>query len=192
MTKQLLTKASPMLVWSILALILIIILMNEFSNFRTGVPTIASFPASRRKMVEILQADCATHTGSDPYTVIDLGSGHGQLAVKIARALPNAKVLGIEISFLPWLMSFVRQKFFGPHNVTFRRTDFFSYDCSKTDAVVLYTNSTIIDRVSQKLRAELKPNALVASNEIKLTGDWEPVEAVDTGFFKMKVFVYRQ
>jgi hypothetical protein len=176
----------------ILVIILVVVAVNEIYNWRTGVPTVASFPASRRVMAEALIKYLTPNTDGKPRSIIDLGSGNGQLADKIAREVPDVDVLGIEISTLPWLISSTKQKIFGPKNLRFRKLDFWLYDCSSIHAVVLYCNGAIIEKVSQKLLTEMKAGGLIITNEIPLTAPWQPVEVVDTGFFKMKVYIYRK
>ena len=181
-----------MIVWYVLLFIFCLIAITEYFTFRTGVPTIASFPPSRRKMIEVLTKYSVGRDASNPYSIIDLGSGNGQLANKIARGLSHAKVTGIEISFVPWMISTLRQTIFGPKNLRFLRVDFWPYDCSKTDAVVVYLTGKIMERVSQKLRAELKSGAIIITNEIPLQGDWSPIDIIDTGLLNMKIYVYQQ
>lgn len=181
-----------MIIWYILLFILVLVGLTEFSTFRTGVPTLASFPPSRKKMIERLTKIYEGAANKEDFNIIDLGSGNGQLASKIARALPKAKVTGIEISIVPWLISRLRQLVMGPRNVQFLRVNFWPYDCSKTDAVVCYLNGAVIGKVSEKLRKELKHGAYVLTNEIPLQADWKPIDIIETGFLKMKVYVYRQ
>lgn len=181
-----------MIVWYVLFLIICLILSTEYYFFKTGVPTIASFPPARRKIIECLSKHYPAHSTTIPYTIIDLGSGNGQLANKIARFFPQARVIGIEISYVPWLISRLRQKLFGPENLEYQRADFWLCDCSNMDVVVIFLTENIIERVSQKLRKELKLGALVVANDTALRGDWTPIEVVDTGFLKMKIFVYLQ
>jgi trans-aconitate methyltransferase len=181
-----------MIVWGILFLILVLVAATEFSTWRTGVPTLASFRPSRRKIIDELQTASAAHKGSTPFTIVDLGSGNGQLATQIARALPKATVTGVEISMVPWLISWTRRIVFGPANLRFRRESFWPFDCTETDAVVAYLNGAVIKRVSEKLHAELKPGALVITNEIPLQDGWKPIDTIPTGFLTMKIYVYRQ
>jgi SAM-dependent methyltransferase len=181
-----------MIIWYILAFILLLVAITELSTWRTGVPTVASFRPSRRKIIEALTKYSAAHTSPTPYTIIDLGSGNGQLASKVAKNLPQTEVTGIEISPVPWLLSYLRRAIFGPRNLKFLRVDFWPYDCSKTDAIIAYLTGPVITRVSEKLRKELKPGAIIITNEIPLQGDWKPLEIIETGFLKMKIYVYRQ
>ena len=182
-----------MIIWYILLVIITMVIITELFALFTGVPTVASALASRRDITKRLQKDYAEHgNGAAGYSVIDLGSGNGQMATKIAKALPKSTVTGIEISIVPWMLSTLRQKIFGPKNLQFRRESFWPYDCSKADAIAIYLNGKVMKQVSEKLRAELKPGAIVLTNEIPLQGDWQAEEIIETGFLGMKVYVYKQ
>ncbi len=181
-----------MIINIIFALILIIAICCEYYAFKTGVPTVASFPSARRKIIEILQNDAAARPDARPYIIIDLGSGGGQLSWHIARNLPYAQVVGVELSFIPWFRSVVRQRLFGPANLNYKRSNFWPYDCSKADAVVLFLKGNVMDRVSEKLHEELKSGSLIVSNDYTLRGDWQPIATQPAGFFDSKIYVYRQ
>ena len=114
------------------------------------------------------------------------------MALLIAREIPAAQVTGIEISPIPWLYSEIRRRFSGCANLEYKRIDFWPCDCSGVDAVVVFLVGKMMERVSRKLRAELKPGALVLSNSITLRGGWEPVAVETVGFPDFKVYVYRQ
>ncbi|NTU76637.1 MAG: class I SAM-dependent methyltransferase [Alphaproteobacteria bacterium] len=178
----------------VLLIIFIVIWASyEYYERQTGVPTFPSMPAARRKIIEILQADAAGRAAERPYNILDLGSGSGQISWHIARAMPSAQVVGIEISYVPWLRSVVRQKLFGPSNLAYKRVDFWPYDTSAAAAIVTYLPGKIMERVGKKLRAELKPQTLVVSNVFPLRADWEPLETMTVRVpFKTNLFVYRQ
>ncbi len=124
-----------------------------------------------------------------------LGSGTGKLALEIGRALPEAHVEGLELSWVPFLLSRIRGqlwRLFGAgKNVAFRREDFWKADISGVDAVVLFMNGNIHERMAEKLQKELKPNALVISNETHLP-NWAPIETRRAGLLKLAVVVYRK
>jgi SAM-dependent methyltransferase len=163
-----------------------------FYLFKTGVPTFPTMPPMRNKMIEILSED-ARASASRPYTIVDLGSGSGQLSRAIALALPEAHVIGIELSPIPWLRSVLRQKLLGPANLEYKRVDFWTYDVSHTDALVNYLMESLMERVSEKLRRELKPGALVVASKFKLRGSWRPFASYDIGLpLPMTVRLYRQ
>jgi len=181
-----------MLLNTILILILCFVFCLQYYAFRTGVPTVASSSSSRRKIAEILRKEAAANPSGRSYKIIDLGSGNGQVSRRIAREIPAAQVTGIEISLIPWLYSEARRRLVGYANLEYKRIDFWPYDCSGVDAVVVFLAGKAMDRVSHKLRAELKPGALVLSNSICLRGDWEPDAVESVGFPDFKVYIYRQ
>ncbi|MEJ0063075.1 MAG: class I SAM-dependent methyltransferase [Alphaproteobacteria bacterium] len=181
--------------WDIVFLVIILFTLVCLSYFyyerKTGVPTFPTMPAMRNKVIEVLRKEMAARPGQ-PFTVIDLGSGSGQATWHIAKALPEAQIIGIELSFVPWLRSVIRQKLFGPANLEYKRVDFLTYDISQVDAVFMYLVGKIMERVSAKLRAELKPGALAISNKFPLPG-WEPYDtAVPQTLYKTVMLLYRQ
>ncbi len=179
---------------SLVALIIVIAIAASYEYFetKTGVATFPTMPAVRKKIIELLQQD-AKKSSSSPYVILDLGSGSGQMTSRIARAMPEAQVIGIEIAFIPWLRSVLRQRLFGPKNLTYKRLDFWTHDTSAASAVVTYLPGKIMERVGEKLRKELKPSTLVIANTFNLRADWEPIETITLyAPFKTNLFVYRQ
>lgn len=167
-----------------------------YYDVKTGVPTFPTLPFVRKKMLGVIQDDIAAKRGQltaeRPYTIIDLGSGSGQLSWNIARALPDVKVIGIELSPVPYFRSVLRQKLFGPANLSYARRDFWSYDVSHADTILTYLLGPVMERMSAKLRQELKPGALVISNKFQLIG-WDQFETMKIPVpFTQNLFIYRQ
>lgn len=159
---------------------------------RTGVPTFPSMPVAREKIIALLQADMAVRRTQGRYKIYDLGSGSGQLSWHIARALPEAEVMGIELSFLPWLRATIWQKLTRQKNLRYLRVDFWSMPVGDADAVLTYLMEAIMPRVAAKLRAELRPRTLVISNKFALPG-WQPEQTLPLqSAFSKRLLVYRQ
>ena len=68
-----------------------------FVVFNRGIPNIRTAPAIRKKIIRMLKEDRAKRGGGN-YVIYDIGSGNGLFTREIARAMPDAKVIGIEIS----------------------------------------------------------------------------------------------
>lgn len=164
----------------------------ELTFNRKNVPTLATSFAGRVKITEILKQEAATHTGK-PYRIIDLGSGRGELTSRIARAIPNAQVLGIEMARIPFWQSVFVQRLLGPKNVSYKCLDFWPFDCSEIDAVVFYLSGNAAQRAGDKLYKELKPGSLVISHTFPILGAWTPVEVLNfRSPFKETIYVYRK
>ncbi|ABM62123.1 class I SAM-dependent methyltransferase [Halorhodospira halophila] len=106
-------------------------------------------------------------------TVVEAGSGWGGLARSVGRRCPRARVIGYELSPLPWLFACVLQWLWPVPNVEFRRRDLRRVSCSDAAAVVCYLHLEAIRELEPRWRAELPPGALVVSNTFRIPG-WRP------------------
>jgi SAM-dependent methyltransferase len=178
---------------AILAIAVIALLWNVyFLAFNRGIPNIRTAPAIRRRMIELLKEDCRRR-GKKNYTILDLGSGNGLLTRDIARALPEARVIGLEISSqqLAWAkMMKRRQKI---RNLEYKKGDFFKYDMTKADAIVLFQLGT--HHIGEKLNKDLKKGTLVISNKFPLGDGWkhDVLMKVETWYpFQKKLYIYHK
>ncbi|MDX9689252.1 MAG: hypothetical protein RBT70_02130 [Alphaproteobacteria bacterium] len=155
-------------------------------------PTMATGYAARHKISEILAKDAARNPKT-PYNILDLGSGRGELTRRLALDIPNAVVVGIEKEYFPFHESTWVQRLLGPQNLFYKRSDFWDYDCSGCDAVILYLMPAISERLGEKLAKELKHGALIISHDFPLHGKWEPIEIYKLHApFKDTLYVYRK
>jgi SAM-dependent methyltransferase len=139
-------------------------------------------------MAEIL---ATAAEGKKPFKILDLGSGRGELTRHIAKKIPAAEVLGIELARFPCWQSHVVQRLFGPSNLSYRCLDFWRMDCSEIDAIVFFLTPNFAQRVGEKLAAELKPGSIVISHTFPLLGRWTPAEVIEFRTpFKETLYVY--
>lgn len=163
-----------------------------FYDLKTGVVTAPTLPLIRKRISEIIQAEIAQRTDKN-LVIYDLGSGCGELTLDIARHLPHCRVIGIELSPLPWALSVIRQKLLKQRNLSYHRIDFWSHDCSDASVIVLYLGAKLIHRAQEKLRKEAKAGTLIISNSFPWGDDW-PAEAVEDIPLplKPKLYIYRK
>jgi SAM-dependent methyltransferase len=185
-----------MIIWYLMAVFLAILipvwLSYEYYQTKTGVAVFPTMAPMRRKIIEVLKKEVAT-SETRPFAVIDLGSGSGQLTWHLARQLPETRVVGVELSYVPWLRSVLRQRLFGPKNLRYVRADFFTQDLTQYDGVITYLIGRAMRPLSGKLRKELKPGALILASTFPLHDDWVPFETFDVRVpMKVKLFAYRQ
>jgi hypothetical protein len=164
----------------------------ELTFNRANVPTLATSYKARKKIAEFLQADAALRTAI-PYSVIDLGSGRGELTRRIARKIPRAHVLGIETARIPFWQAKLLQRLVGPANVGYKSFDFWLYDCTTASAVTLFLNQRLAQKVGEKLGKELAPGSIVISYTFPLLGAWTPIETVSLRTpFRETIYIYRK
>jgi trans-aconitate methyltransferase len=133
---------------------------------RVGVPPMPSNRAARTAMLRMLPERVEG-------TVFDLGSAWGGLAFDLARKYPHNPVVGIELSPIPYLFARLRLVVSRRRNLTFRRADFLKIDLSDASALTCYLMIWAMRRLEPKLRAELKPGAVVVSHAFAFV-DWRP------------------
>lgn len=158
--------------------------------FNGCVPNIRTAPAIRRDIINLIREDIQK-SGKKPYTIVDIGAGYGQFTREMARAFPEAKVIGLEISKPTYLWCMFIKKRLKLDNLDYKNIDFFKYDMSEATAVTLFFYR--LDPVAKKLRRELKPGTFVASNKFHLLDNWVPKEVRDVKtryLWQKRIFIY--
>lgn len=155
-----------------------------------GIPNIRTAPAIRKRIIGLLKEHAANHTGPGPFTIVDMGSGNGLFTRDIARALPEAKVIGLEISKTALAWSNALKRLFRLQNIEYISQDFYSYDLGSANAVVMYLTVFQMESMGKKLHDELQPGTLITSNRFKLGDGWEPddIVSVKTLYPHQKIF----
>ncbi len=125
-------------------------------------------------------------------TVYELGSGWGTLAFPLADRFPENQVVGIEVSPLPWLVSWLRQALAPRSNLTLQLGNYHNVPLNDAGMVVCYLHPEGMERLRVKLEAELRPGSLVLCNTFAVRG-WNPVaEAEADDLYRSRVFLYRR
>lgn len=120
----------------------------------------------------------------------DLGSCRGGFAIRIAKALPNFWVYGIDDSRFRVFCSKSKAIFF--KNLKFKKQDIFTADVSSADIIYLYLPQELMPGLQTKLQKELKLGALVISASVSFPS-WPPAQVYDlkqAGLKVPKLFVY--
>ncbi len=148
-----------------------------FLIFHGGTPNIRTAQPIRQEIIRRLQADCAAR-GIPNYTILDLGSGNGHLTCEIAKAMPHAKVIGLEMAAPSVRWSRFKCKRLGLTNLSYVHTNFLTYDFSHAHAIVLFLLPAGMDKVVAKLKAEAAAHTLITANKFPLCSGWVPTETL--------------
>jgi len=140
----------------ILAVISVIWL--EYDYYKVKVSAVSSVPWMRRAVRNVLKKDLI-EKGVEPKIIYELGSGWGPLVMDAAKLFPDAKVIGVEFSFLAVQFSRIRAFLFGRRNVEIRRNDFFKEDLKDADLIIFYMLESILEKLSPKMIKELPKGA---------------------------------
>ncbi len=145
-----------------------------------------SVPKDRNKMIDQIPEET---TG----TIFEIGSGGGGLALAAAKRFPQCKVVGIEYSLFPFLISKMKKLFFPKlKNLSFVRADFFDVPLDNAPVALCYLTSPILEKLKDKFVNELADDARIITCNFKIP-DWETEKEVKVGgLWTSTVLVYRK
>lgn len=144
-------------------------------------------PSSKkaRDAIITLMAD----TGTGP--VYDLGSGWGGLAIRLAKKHPDRKIVGYDVSFLPWLVSVFFKKILGLGNLEIYKKNFLLADLSGADVLVCFLHTDGMREIDKKLTAEGSVDGFLISNYFALPSCQPETSMQINDFHKSPIYRYR-
>ncbi|HCM84348.1 MAG TPA: class I SAM-dependent methyltransferase [Alphaproteobacteria bacterium] len=159
-----------------------------------GVPNIQTSAEARKVIADLFRADMLARNLPN-YTIVDVGSGNGDLTRVIAAAIPEARVIGIEISWPSVLWSNWMKRRVGLANLEYRRMDFFDYDFSVANGVMLYLLPVALKGLDDKLQQETQAGTYIICNRFAMRGGWVPMETIalpGTRLLEREIYLYRK
>jgi hypothetical protein len=144
---------------SLLAVLIVFALALSLLVFQgiTGVPPMSANSAEALDVIALLsQAGLAEQA-----IVYDLGCGWGSLVIALARAFPNARIRGIEMSPFPYWVA--RLRTLNMSNVVLQRGNFYRCDLRDAQAVTCYLMMKPMPKLADWLDRMLKPGTPVVS-----------------------------
>lgn len=122
--------------------------------------------------------------------VYELGCGDARVLAALARKFPDAKFVGIEIQWWPYLLARWRTR--NLRNVAVLLGDFLKQDFSSATLVYGFFITVMMPKIAAKLRQNVRPGTKIISFGFAIP-DWTPAEEVvnpDTGRGS-KIRIYR-
>jgi len=169
---------------TIVALVLLAALSIVWSTCRTG---ISPMPSSKRARDEVLRLVDDTSLGP----LFELGSGWGGLLILLAKKYPNRKIVGYEVSFIPWLVSVLLKKILNLKNIEVRRKNFLQEDLSSAAVLICYLHPRGMSAISEKLSLDKSSANFLISNTFALPS-FQPEKTVRlTDIYNSPIYFYR-
>lgn len=154
-------------------------------HFATGVPPFPALPAEKAVVVELLRR-AKLRPGS---TVYELGCGWGGLLMRAARRYPQQNFVGIELSPLPFAVSWLRSLLH--KNVTVQWANFHKADLSDSGAVICYLMRGPMPKLAKKLDSELLAGTPVIALAFLFTGRKQAISCPGKGLLRAAAALYR-
>lgn len=163
---------------------LLVGLSIAWSTARVGIsPT----PSSRKARDAIIRLMADTGTGP----VYDLGSGWGGLAIRLAKDHPDRKIVGYEVSFVPWLVSVFFKNILRLGNLEIYRKNFLLADLSGAAVLVCFLHTDGMREIAKKLTAEEGSSGFLISNYFALPSCQPETSIQINDFYNSPMYRYR-
>ncbi|MBK6687853.1 MAG: class I SAM-dependent methyltransferase [Deltaproteobacteria bacterium] len=125
---------------------------------RTGVPPV---PSSAKEIADVVALLRAAGLPERP-RIYELGCGFGGLALALARAFPEATVVGLEVSPLPAAIAWLRAR--GEPRLTIHRMDYTQAILGDADAATAYLMIRAAAELAPVLDVQLRPGTAVVAS----------------------------
>ena len=99
--------------------------------------------------------------------LVDLGCGDGRI-LRQAHKCYQVRAIGYEVNWMAYLKASALS--LCSKNIEIRRRDFWSANLANADVVVCYLYPDVMRKLSTKLKASLKPGAVIVSCNFTLPG----------------------
>ena len=99
--------------------------------------------------------------------VYELGCGRAKFLRSLVKKFPEAEYIGIEYSFLPYLLSRF-QLLFTPGHIKIIKHNFFTVDLRRATLLYFYLLPETMERLSAKIKKECRPDTKVISYQFSL------------------------
>ena len=99
--------------------------------------------------------------------LVDLGCGDGRI-LRQANKCYQVRAIGYEVNLMAYIKA--RMLSFGFKNIEIKRRSFWSANLSDADVVVCYLYPDVMKKLAAKLKATLKPGAVIVSCNFRLPG----------------------
>ena len=160
-------------------------LVTLVCHFCTGVPPVSSTDAEACEVVRLLR-DHGLAAGRGP--VYELGCGWGALLVALGRAFPDVRVVGFEVSPVPWLVARIRTRRLS--NVEVRWRSYRRAPIGDAAAVTAYLMMRPMITLLPKFDVELQPGTPVVVVAFLFRGRAPQMVADGDGVRKATVALY--
>jgi len=151
-----------------------------WSVFLTQVPFYPSRPEVWTAVSELLPGK--------KLRILEIGSGMGNFAIRIAQLRPESQVEGIEIAPLPWFISIIQAKFLASrarfHLGNYKKVNFANYDL-----IFAYLSPAAMPELWDKALLEMNSESLLISHEFPVPNVQES-QKMDFSSDKRQCFVY--
>jgi hypothetical protein len=154
----------------IIALLAVAALLTYLPTFWTRVPFYPSRASAITALEEMLPSD-------EEFSFVDLGSGFGKVILALAPKFPNAKFVGVELSPMPFFISWIRG--LRHKNVSFAMKSFWEFSLREFNYTYAFLSPTPMKRLWKKVSEELEGEQVFITNSFMVEATPDKVIELD-------------
>lgn len=165
----------------LLFIIFAVFFMVQFYNivFRGYAPFISTKKKIIKKIIEKLEL-------KEDGVIYELGCGQAGFLRAARKKFPQAKLVGFEYSFLPYVIAQI-QNSLSKSKISIKKKNIFKVDLSEADVLYCYLNLLTMRKLEDKIKAEGKKGLKIISYQFPLPS-LQTKEILEIG--KDKVYFY--
>jgi hypothetical protein len=154
-----------------------------WSTLFLGISPMPSSNKAREAMLKLSE-----NTGIGP--VFELGSGWGNLLIPLAKKYPYRRIVGYELSILPWFTTVVVIKLLDLKNVAVYRKNFLTEDLTDATVIMCYLFPAGMLKIENKLKIESGKLQYLISNNFALPSH-KPLQTIQLNdIYQSPVYFY--
>jgi hypothetical protein len=128
--------------------------------------------------------------------LLDVGSGNGKVLITMNRLTHQSiKLSGIEISFLLWLLSYIRLLIrYNPilnKNLKFFLGSYWQISFAPYDCLYIFLSPQPMEQIWKKACQEMQPGSLIISYQFTMPSDIKPISTYSLKDSAYKLYVYK-
>lgn len=144
-------------------------------------------PSSKKARQTMLQLSYGTGNGP----IFELGSGWGNLLIPLAIKHPQRKVVGYELSFMPWLTTVILKKILRLKNIQLHRKNFLHVELTNASVIFCYLCPKGMQDIEKKLRTGNENLEYLISHNFSLALH-KPVKTIQLNdWYKSPIYLYQ-
>ncbi|WP_458120816.1 class I SAM-dependent methyltransferase [Paenibacillus sp. Z6-24] len=188
----------------LLIMALFMLLSIVYYSWRNGISPLPSSLILRRQVEREVKRLAAVQQAIGRYAdaekenrsaasplIIEAGSGWGTMVLHLARYCQPCRVVGIENSLVPLVVSRLLALLPGHAPIRLIRGDMYEYPYGQGDMIVCYLFPGAMTRLSPILRERTRPGTYIISVYFALP-DWEPEQVITCqDVHRTRIYIYR-
>lgn len=169
----------------VILILMILIIVIETQSLQSGTIPAPTFAKTRHHMISLMPE-------KPDGDILELGCGWGGALLSLAKAYPHNRIIGYEITSLPYWFARLRVLLSRQKNITLLQKDFMMDSFENAGAIFCYLPDEHMVALEPKFKEELSETAVIVSHSYPLPNlDAVRTETIKEGLWLSTMYVYR-